>query len=168
VNCVGSNDLRDLEKWNTRNQIFPADPRMYDRTAWYKATKFGITHVVQTEACFYGGQPRHPSQGVEPKRSQILGPYLGPHGLTRATKFGWVTHVRRPSEGRASSGQQLRRPSFQESSAPASPIFLTATKFCMVIKLDEGKIFTGSTAPLALAKIFRDTNDAGSVYGIVR
>ena len=124
--------------------------------------------VVQTEACFYGGQPRHPSQGVEPKRSQILGPYLGPHGLTRATKFGWVTHVRRPSEGRASSGQQLRRPSFQESSAPASPIFLTATKFCMVIKLDEGKIFTGSTAPLALAKIFRDTNDAGSVYGIVR
>jgi len=33
-----------------------------------------------------------------------------------------------------------------------------ATKFCMVIKLEESKIFTGSTTPTTLAKKFCDTN----------
>jgi len=33
----------------------------------------------------------------------------------------------------------------------------TVTKFCMVIKLDVSKIFTGSTTLPVLAKIFGDT-----------
>jgi len=36
----------------------------------------------------------------------------------------------------------------------------------MVLKLDLREIFTGSTTPPALAKIFGDTNDACSLFVI--
>jgi len=42
----------------------------------------------------------------------------------------------------------------------------TATTFCMVIKLDERKIFAASVTPPVLAKKIFDTNaDARSVCG---
>jgi len=78
----------------------------------------------------------------------------------KATRGGWSQPCLYPK------GVETKRPQFFGPSTCVHRAWKTATKFCLVIKLNVRKIFTGSTMPPSLAKIFGDTNvDAQSVCG---
>jgi len=94
--------------------------------------------------------------------------FYGRWGPPRPTKFGVVTGV---GEGRVSTGSStisilkgvgLQRLQFFRSPTWAHTVWHTETTFCIVIKLAERIIYTGSTTLLALDKLICD---ARSLFG---
>ena len=154
--------LSDLERRDARGSFSRGSPyvRSYPLT---KTAKFGMATRVR-RGVFLRNQPRlyHPQWRGHTSLDSRYSLTWSDHGNTVVRGVVWEVSHPHP-KGRAWAPQPFRD---LLGSYIRGHLWDTVTKFCVVIKLDDRKIFTGSHTPNYRGQNVCDRNaDARSVGG---